>query len=75
MAEVENIGLKIRKIRELKNYSRHYMARQLHISITTYGKIERGEIDLTLSRLSLLAGIFNISLTSIIEFDENKLFR
>ncbi|MDQ7949110.1 MAG: helix-turn-helix transcriptional regulator [Pedobacter sp.] len=72
---MENIGQKIKKIRELKNYSRHYVAGQLEISITTYGKIERGEIDFTVGRLSHIAKILDIPMSAIIDFDESILFK
>jgi transcriptional regulator with XRE-family HTH domain len=74
MMRMNKIGQKIKKIRELRDFSRHYVASQLEISITTYGKIERDEIDITLTRLSKIAEILNVTITSIIDFDENKLF-
>ena len=71
---MDNIGQKIKKIRELRNFSRHYVASQLVISITTYGKIERDELDITIKRLSQISKILNVSISTIIDFDENKLF-
>jgi transcriptional regulator with XRE-family HTH domain len=71
---MENIGQKIKKIRELRNFSRHYVASQLVISITTYGKIERNELDITLKRLYQISRILDVSMSAIIDFDENSLF-
>lgn len=70
-----NVGQKIRKIRELRNFSRQYLANQLEISINTYGKIERNELDVTLGRLSKISKILNVNLTTLIDFDEDKLFK
>ena len=67
-----NIGEKIRKIREIRNMSRKYVAFELMISTNTYGKIERDEIDITLKRLYHISKILNVGITTIIEFDENK---
>ena len=39
----------IKKIRELKNLTREYVADELQMSTSGYGKIERGEVDLTVS--------------------------
>ena len=41
----------IRKIRELKNFTREYVAAELKMSTSGYGKIERGDVDLTVSKL------------------------
>lgn len=38
------VGQKIKKIRELRNYTQEYMAEQLGMSQTGYGNIERDEI-------------------------------
>lgn len=72
--DMNNIGQKIKKIRELRNLSRRYLANELVISMNTYGKIERGETDITIGRLYQISKILNVSVTAIIDFDENKLF-
>jgi transcriptional regulator with XRE-family HTH domain len=72
---MNNIGEKIKKIRELRNYPRKFVAGELMVSNTTYGKIERDEIDLTIKRLSQIAEVLNVSISTIIDFDENKIFK
>ena len=42
----------IRKIRELRNYTQEYMADQLGLSVSGYGKIERSDSDINLSRIT-----------------------
>ena len=69
------IGQKLRKIRELKDYKQAYVARQLGISAVAYGKIERGESDITLSRLGKIAEIFELPIHQVLSFDESGLFR
>jgi transcriptional regulator with XRE-family HTH domain len=70
---MDEIGNKIKKVRELRNYSRQYMATQLNIAINSYGKIERNEANLSFKRLVDIAKILNVSVTYLIKFDENKI--
>lgn len=42
---------KVRKIRELKNFSQENMAEQLQMSVNGYEKIERGEVGLQMDKL------------------------
>jgi transcriptional regulator with XRE-family HTH domain len=72
---MNNIGQKIKMIRELRNYTRNYVASELKISLNTYGKIERDEANLTIQRLSRIAKILNVGVTTIIDFDQNKLLK
>jgi len=71
---MDNLGEKIKKIRELRNISRKYVANELMISTTSYGKIERNEHDITVKRLARISEILNVRMSVIIDFDENKLF-
>jgi transcriptional regulator with XRE-family HTH domain len=59
----------IKKIRELKNLTREHVADELHMSTSGYGKIERGEVDLTISKLTKIAEVLNVSVDFIIKFD------
>ncbi len=45
------LGDKIRKFRQLKDYSQESMAIALGLSVTGYAKIERNETNVTVSRL------------------------
>ena len=71
---MEKIGEKIRKIREIRNLSRKHVACELMISHTTYGKIERDEIDITIKRLDQISKVLEVSIIAILDFDENKFF-
>jgi transcriptional regulator with XRE-family HTH domain len=64
----------IKKIRELNDLTRDYVAAELEMSTSGYGKIERGEIDLTLSKLYKISIIFGVSVTDILYFDISSFF-
>ena len=62
-------GDKIRILRRLKGHSQEYMAEKLGITQGAYGKIERGESDITLTRLGEIAAILNVTPVDILIFD------
>ncbi|MEN9610248.1 MAG: hypothetical protein RLZZ628_1062 [Bacteroidota bacterium] len=68
------IGNKIKKIRELKNYTQEYMAQSLNISLNGYGRLERDEVEITVNRLEDIAKILEMDLLQVLGFDENKIF-
>jgi transcriptional regulator with XRE-family HTH domain len=57
---------KIRTIRDAKGFSQEYMADQLGISKTAYGKIERGETKASLHRLEQIASALELSLEELL---------
>ena len=57
----------IKRIREDKNISREQMSKLLSISLSGYAKIERGEVDLTISRLDQIGDILGFTAMQIIE--------
>ncbi|MCS6824926.1 MAG: helix-turn-helix domain-containing protein [Cytophagaceae bacterium] len=69
-----NIGEKIKRIRELKNYTQEYMAEQLQISQSQYSRLESGESDLLYSRLEQIAKVLEMTISDIDNFDENISF-
>jgi len=68
------IYINIKKIRELKNLTREYVADEINMSTSGYGKIERGEVDLTLSKLDKIARVFNVSVDFIFKFNASNFF-
>jgi transcriptional regulator with XRE-family HTH domain len=70
----KNTYKNIRKIREMNNLTRDYVAGELQMSTSGYGKIERGEIDLTISKLYKIAAIFGVSVTDLLFFEVSKCF-
>jgi transcriptional regulator with XRE-family HTH domain len=68
------IYINIKKIRELKNFTRDFVADKLEMSTSGYGKIERGEVDLTISKLVKIAEVLNVDINFILKFDVRKFF-
>lgn len=68
------VGNNIRKLRELRNYTQQYMADELEISLSGYGKIERNETDVSLGRLSQIAAILGVDVQGILRFDDKHIF-
>lgn len=69
-----NIGDNIKKFRELKNLTRDQLAADLKMSLSNYSKIERGEIDLTISRIYEIAKVLEIDVSQILNFDAGQIF-
>lgn len=68
------IGDNIKKFRELKNFTREQMADYLGLSVSGYGKIERNETDLTISRIQQIAEILEVEMSQILNFDVSQVF-
>ncbi|MFC0778640.1 helix-turn-helix transcriptional regulator [Flavobacterium sp. HJSW_4] len=68
------IGVKIKSIRELKNYTQEYTAYRLGITQAGYSKIEKGTTALSLEKLQQLAVIFELSVENIINFEIQRYF-
>ncbi len=66
-----NTFSKIKKHRELKNYTQDYMADQLNISQNTYSKIETGGIKLTVDRLKQISEILETPIEELLSADSN----
>jgi transcriptional regulator with XRE-family HTH domain len=64
----------IKKFRELKNLTREYVASELEMSLSGYSKLERGEVELTISKLYKLAEILEVGISQILNFDASKVF-
>lgn len=70
---MENVGLKIRKLRELRNYTQEYMAFNLNITQTAYCKLEKDENRISIERLKKISDVLDIEPLQLLTFDE-KLF-
>lgn len=68
------IGQKIKKLRELRNFSQEYMAIQLGISQVAYSKIETGLTRLDLKRLEKIAETLDIDPFTLMSFDDKYIF-
>lgn len=63
----------IRSLREEHKLSQDEMAEKLGMSKNGYGKIERGQSDLSLTRLEQIAEIFQIDIAEIIKTNNKEL--
>lgn len=54
------IGEKIKYIREARNKTQSQIAKSLGVSVTSYAKMERGETDITVTRLEKVCEILKV---------------
>jgi transcriptional regulator with XRE-family HTH domain len=64
----------IKHLRDLKKFTRDHMADKLDMSLSGYSKLERGEVDLTLTKLFKIAEILEVSVSQILNFDASQIF-
>lgn len=72
--EQPNVYDNIKRFRELKNISRQQMADDLDLSLSGYAKLERGEIDITISRINQIASLLGIDVSQLLNFDASQIF-
>ncbi len=64
---------RIRLLRLVKGWSQEEMAHRLDMSLSGYGSIERGEVDVNLSRLQDIAKTFEVDLPELFNLNENNI--
>ena len=69
-----DVGTKIKKIRELRNFTQEYMAVQLGENQSTYSRYEDNQHDITIKQLHNIASVLDISIYVLIDFDEKYIF-
>lgn len=67
-------GYKIKKIRELRNFTQEFVASQMGITQESYSKIEANKTNLSVDRLEKLAEIFSIDVHDLLKFDDQYIF-
>lgn len=67
------IGEKIRKVREINELSQEDVATKLHMSVSGYGKIERGETRIYLDKLIQIANVLEIDVNDLLAIDEDNM--
>ena len=72
---MNQVNVNIRRIRELMGLTREHVASELNMSPSGYAKIERGEVDLTISRLLDISKVLNVTTTSLLFLDVEDLFK
>ena len=71
---IQQPEIKIKQIRELKNFTQEYVAQQLGLSTRAYSKIETGETQLTINRLNEISAILEVPPMEVLGFDDKKVF-
>ncbi len=69
-----NIGVKIKKIRELKGFTQEYLASSLGFTQGNYSKIESGSVKINDIQLTEIANILEVSKETIENFDDRLVF-
>lgn len=62
-------GLKIRRLRELRNYTQEHMAERLKIGQNTYSRYENGEIEPKVSHLRTIAEVLDVPVEELLRPD------
>lgn len=65
--------LKIKQIRELRNITQEYIAKELEISTRAYSKIESGETQLTINRLNEISAVLQVDPIEVLGFDDKQI--
>ncbi|WP_396170863.1 helix-turn-helix domain-containing protein [Flavobacterium sp.] len=71
---IQQPEIKIKQIRELKNFTQEYVSQQLGLSTRAYSKIETGETQLTINRLNEISAILEVQPMEVLGFDDKKVF-
>lgn len=69
-----DIGNKIKKVRELRNFTQEYIAHELGITQESYSRIEANKASVTLQRLEKIAEVLTINVFDLLSFDEKIVF-
>lgn len=72
---MKKLGFKIKKLRELRNFTQSYMAQALGITQSTYCRYEHDELIIDEEMLQKISIILSISPNAILAFEEEKLFQ
>lgn len=65
---IKCLGERIREIRIIKNFSQENLANEADIPLSQIGRIERGEINPTISSLYVIARALDMDLKTLLDF-------
>lgn len=71
---IPSIYQNIKSFRELKKLTREFVADELGMTVSGYSKIERGEVDITLSRLQRISEVLEVDVARLMSFDVSQVF-
>ena len=64
---LKQFGLHLKKCRQKRGFSQESLAFEADVPVSQIGRIERGEVNTTLSTLNLLAGALKISMKELVD--------
>jgi transcriptional regulator with XRE-family HTH domain len=70
---MQQLAIKVRKLREVYGYSQEYIAFEMGISQAAYSKKETGRTELSFSCLEKLSSIYNLSMMEVISLSTQEL--
>ncbi len=65
---------KIRLLRQVKGLTQEEVADKLNLSVNGYGKIERGDCDINLTRLEQIANVFDVEAIELLGTVDKNVF-
>jgi transcriptional regulator with XRE-family HTH domain len=68
------LGQNIKTIREIKNLTQEYMARQLQMSVANYCNIEGGKTNVSIADLRKIANVLEVSCEQIFSLSPTQIF-
>jgi len=71
---IQSPEIKIKQIRELKNFTQEHVATHLGLTTRAYSKIESGETQLTINRLNEISRILGVEPMEVLGFDDKQVF-
>ncbi len=71
---LKKVGNKFRLLRQERGLTQEVLAGMLSLSPSAYAKLERGETDITLSRLEQVANLFGKSGLEVLEVESKNAF-
>jgi len=74
IVETKGLHFNIKRLRELKGYTRDQVAAEMNMTVSGYSKIERGEVDPGIGKLERLAEIIGVNLLSFLHLRTAHIF-
>lgn len=72
--KMNNVGINIRKLREKKGFSQEYVAQELGINQSTYGKLERENTKINIDRLLRISEILEEDVINLLDSKPQNTF-
>lgn len=71
---MQNLGLKIKKLRELKNLTQEHVAQVLGLNQSAYSRLETGDSEISFSKIEKIAELFDMKPEEVVSFNEQMVF-